>query len=78
IGEQVMLFLNRRGYHTSQMCLSCSHVIQCPHCEMNLTFHLGDNVLACHLCSYQLSPPPRECPQCKKADAFKFKGAGTE
>ncbi len=45
---------------------------------MNLTFHLGDNVLACHLCSYQLSPPPRECPQCKKTDTFKFKGAGTE
>lgn len=78
IGEQVILFLNRRGYHTSQMCMSCSHVLQCPQCDVNLTFHLGDNVLACHLCDYRLSPPPRECPSCKKEGTFKFKGAGTE
>lgn len=78
IGEQTILFLNRRGYHTAQMCLSCSHTLQCPHCDVNLTFHLGDNVLACHLCDFRLSPPPRACPKCHKEDVFKFKGAGTE
>jgi primosomal protein N' (replication factor Y) len=78
VGEQVILFLNRRGYHTSQMCKSCSHVLQCPHCDVNLTFHLGDNVLACHLCDYRLFPPPRACPHCKAEGSFKFKGAGTE
>ncbi len=78
IGEQVILFLNRRGYHTAQMCTSCTHVLQCPHCDVNLTFHLGDNVLACHLCDYRLSPPPRQCPECKAEGSFKFKGAGTE
>ncbi|MBS0604616.1 MAG: primosomal protein N' [Verrucomicrobia bacterium] len=78
IGEQVILFLNRRGYHTAQMCTSCAHVLQCPHCDVNLTFHLGDNVLACHLCDYRLSPPPRQCPGCKAEGSLKFKGAGTE
>ncbi len=78
IGEQVILFLNRRGYHTAQMCSSCGHALQCPHCDTNLTFHLGDNVLACHLCDYRLNPPPRECPSCKVEGSLKFKGAGTE
>ncbi len=78
IGEQVMLFLNRRGYHTSQLCTSCSHVMQCPECDVNLTFHLGENILACHLCDYRLSPPPRNCPSCHKEGFLKFKGAGTE
>ncbi len=78
IGEQVLLFLNRRGYHTAQMCLSCMHTLQCSHCDVNLTFHLGDNVLACHLCDQRLSPPPRKCPKCKIEGSLKFKGAGTE
>jgi primosomal protein N' (replication factor Y) len=78
IGEQVILFLNRRGYHTSQMCSQCSHVIECPHCDVSLTFHLNANILACHLCDYRLSPPPRACPQCKSEEGLKFKGAGTE
>jgi primosomal protein N' (replication factor Y) len=78
IGEQVILFLNRRGYHTSQMCKKCSHILQCPHCDANLTFHLGENVLACHLCDFRLSPPPRMCPSCKTEGDLKFKGAGTE
>ena len=78
IGEQVILFLNRRGYHTSQMCSHCSHVLQCSQCDVNLTFHLGDNVLACHLCDWRLSPPPRICPHCQTDGQLKFKGAGTE
>ncbi len=78
IGEQTLLFLNRRGYHSAQMCLKCQHVLQCPHCDTKLTFHLGENLLACHLCDYHLSPPPRQCPKCRSDGDFKFKGAGTE
>lgn len=78
LGEQTLLFLNRRGYHTSRMCLSCNNTLQCPHCDINLTFHLSDNILACHLCDYHLSPLPRSCPKCQQQGDFKFKGAGTE
>lgn len=77
-GEQAIFFLNRRGYHTSQMCSSCAYVLGCPHCDLHLTYHLGNNVLACHLCDYRLSPPPRKCPHCHAEDSLKFKGAGTE
>ncbi len=78
MGEQAILFLNRRGYHTAQTCRNCLHTLQCPSCDVNLTFHLGDNLLACHLCDQRLSPPPRECPKCKAEGSLKFKGAGTE
>lgn len=77
-GEQVILFLNRRGYHTTLLCQDCSKVVKCAHCEVPLTFHLGDNHLACHLCGYQLSPPPKECPSCHGHKPLKFRGAGTE
>lgn len=76
-GEQTLLLLNRRGYHTSQICLKCSHVAQCPHCETSLTFHLNENILACHLCDYRL-PPQKNCPSCHSDASLKFKGAGTE
>lgn len=77
-GEQTILFLNRRGYHSSLMCKSCQQAVQCPHCDVSLTFHRSDNALACHLCDYTLSPPPSQCPKCRSAETFKFKGVGTE
>lgn len=77
-GEQTILFLNRRGYHTTLMCQSCGKAVQCAHCDLALTFHLGDNCLACHLCGYRLSPPPAACPSCRNGSPMKFKGAGTE
>ncbi|MCX6989117.1 MAG: primosomal protein N' [Chlamydiae bacterium] len=77
VGEQTLLLLNRRGYHSCQICLSCSHIMKCPHCDMNLTFHLGENILACHLCDFR-QLKARTCPSCHKEDQFKFKGAGTE
>lgn len=77
LGEQTLLFLNRRGYNTSQLCTKCSHSIVCPHCDISLTFHLGENILACHLCDYKLQPP-RSCPSCGDSEGLKFKGAGTE
>jgi primosomal protein N' (replication factor Y) len=63
-GEQVLLFLNRRGYHTSQLCLNCSYIISCPHCDISLTFYLKENQLICHLCDFRLFPAPKSCPKC--------------
>jgi primosomal protein N' (replication factor Y) len=77
-GEQVLLFLNRRGYHTAQLCLHCSHIMSCPHCDISLTFYLKENQLRCHLCNFYLFPPPRSCPKCHAEGQFKFKGVGTE
>ncbi len=78
LGEQTLLFLNRRGYHTSLLCKACGHVSKCPHCDLSLTFHLGENLLSCHLCDYRLSPPPTVCSQCKTPETLKFRGIGTE
>lgn len=77
-GEQTILFLNRRGYHTTLQCPQCSHTAKCAHCEVSLTFHHSENHLSCHLCSYQISPPPNQCPQCKEGKPLKFRGVGTE
>ena len=76
-GEQTLLFLNRRGFHTSSSCEACGETLQCPHCSITLTFHKGANLLSCHLCNYE-TRPLTECPSCKAQDSFKFKGAGTE
>jgi len=77
-GEQTLLFLNRRGYHSARLCQTCNHIFACPHCDISLTYHLGENHLSCHLCDYRLFPLPRHCPSCGKEGDFKFRGAGTE
>ncbi len=55
-GEQTILFLNRRGYHTILLCQDCQHSIKCAQCDLPMTFHLGDNCLACHLCHSHVTP----------------------
>lgn len=77
-GEQSLLFLNRRGYHSFQMCLSCGKSTECKHCDTALTFHKTQNALVCHLCGYRIEPPPRACLFCGSQDPLRFKGAGTE
>lgn len=77
-GEQTILFLNRRGYHTTLLCQQCREAVKCCHCDVALTFHLGDNTLACHLCGFNLSPPPKQCPKCRHDHPMKFRGVGTE
>ncbi|MEE1242750.1 MAG: primosomal protein N' [Frisingicoccus sp.] len=75
--EQVMLFLNRRGYAGFMSCRSCGHVIQCPHCDVSMTLHKSQgNVLKCHYCGYT-APMPSSCPECgsKYIGAF---GMGTQ
>jgi primosomal protein N' (replication factor Y) len=77
VGEQSLLFLNRRGYRRQQLCADCRHVLKCPHCDLALTFHLSSNMLSCHLCDFQRETP-RECPSCKSSASLEFKGFGTE
>lgn len=77
-GEQTILFLNRRGYHTVLKCQECQQSVKCTHCDISMTFHLSNNCLSCHLCGYQLSPPPTQCPLCQGKNPLKFRGAGTE
>ena len=64
-GEQVMLFLNRRGYSGNVTCRSCGHVVKCPHCDVSLTQHLNGR-LVCHYCGYE-RPDVTECPSCRSA-----------
>lgn len=73
--EQIMLFLNRRGYQGFINCRECGNVIQCPHCDVSLTLH-GRNRLVCHYCGYE-TVFNHICPKCgsKYIGAFK---AGTE
>lgn len=74
-GEQIMLFINRRGYQGFINCRECGNVIQCPHCDVSLTLH-GRNRLVCHYCGYE-TVFNHICPKCgsKYIGAFK---AGTE
>ncbi|RWZ60592.1 primosomal protein N' [Halobacillus fulvus] len=75
-GEQVVLFLNRRGYSTFIMCRDCGHVQECPHCDIALTYHKRQNRLKCHYCSHE-EPMPSECPECE-SKTIRFFGTGTQ
>ncbi len=61
-GEQIMLFLNRRGYSGAVTCRSCGHVMKCPHCDVTLTRH-RNGMLVCHYCGYEQRNVNR-CPEC--------------
>ena len=61
-GEQVMLFLNRRGYSGFVTCRSCGHVIKCPHCDVSLTRHMNGKLI-CHYCGHE-ERDVTECPSC--------------
>ncbi len=73
--EQIMLFLNRRGYQGFITCRDCGAVMECPHCAVSLTQHF-DNRLYCHYCGYE-TEYVRRCPKCGKTHIGTFK-AGTE
>jgi primosomal protein N' (replication factor Y) len=76
-GEQTILFLNRRGYHTALVCQSCQESIRCNHCDLAMTFHKLDSKLSCHLCGAG-APPPSCCPKCGVGNPLKYRGVGTE
>jgi primosomal protein N' (replication factor Y) len=74
--EQVVLFLNRRGFDTFVQCRSCGHVFKCPNCDISLTHHKKARDLRCHLCGFSRTAPPL-CPECSGADLF-YGGTGTQ
>lgn len=75
-GEQVILFLNRRGYSNFVLCRDCGYVIRCRHCDVSLTYHAETNHLQCHYCDYS-EAPPKSCPNCG-SNLIKHLGIGTE
>ena len=76
LGEQVILFQNRRGYSPIIECLTCGHVPQCPQCDVSLTFHKFKNQLRCHYCGYSMAKPTN-CHACTSVH-LTTKGFGTE
>lgn len=75
-GEQVLLFLNRRGYAGFIICRDCGQVLECPHCAVSLTQHVQNYSLRCHYCGYARDVPQR-CPQCG-SDRIRGFGLGTQ
>lgn len=76
-GNQVMMFLNRRGYATQMMCTKCGFVATCPDCNLAYTYHRSAHQLVCHLCG-KLLPAYPQCPACKSNDKISYSGLGTE
>lgn len=74
--QQVIFFLNRRGFATAAICPACAHKIECPSCSVGLTFYKKANLLACHHCDYRCHAPS-SCPKCHHQPML-FKGMGTE
>lgn len=75
-GEQSILLLNRRGYHTSVRCASCGAPAECPNCSLPLTYHKVNNSLICHYCGYQ-KRADNVCPKCS-GKFFTMLGTGTQ
>lgn len=81
-GEQVILFLNRRGFHTFVLCRDCGYVARCPQCDVSLTLHMGEgqgggrSPLRCHYCRHEQAPPVF-CPNCG-GKRIRYFGAGTQ
>lgn len=76
-GEQVLLFLNRRGYAPLTLCRTCGHRMQCPNCTAWLVEHRFQGLLRCHHCDHA-EPIPSNCPQCDNVGSFAACGPGIE
>ncbi len=74
-GEQIMLFMNRRGYANFVSCRSCGDALKCPHCDVSMTYH-RDGTLKCHYCGYE-ARLPKTCPFCGSPFIAPF-GSGTQ
>ncbi|MED3762504.1 primosomal protein N' [Ureibacillus terrenus] len=74
--EQIVLFLNRRGYSSFVLCRDCGTVMQCENCDISLTYHRYNEKLKCHYCGYE-QPVPAICPLCG-SDHIRYFGTGTQ
>jgi len=75
-GEQSIILLNRRGYSSFILCRSCGETIQCPNCDVTLTYHRAERVIICHYCNHRQAVP-KVCPACGKKYIY-YVGEGTE
>jgi len=75
-GEQVILFINRRGFAPFIRCPRCGYVLKCSRCDITLNYHARINVVMCHYCGLEQRPPAR-CPECG-LERVRFGGTGTE
>src|SRR5438046_509426 len=75
-GEQTIILLNRRGYSSFILCRSCGESIECPNCDVTLTYHRGDQTLVCHYCNHH-QRAPSQCPACGSKYVY-YVGEGTE
>ncbi|MDY6843939.1 MAG: primosomal protein N' [Thermodesulfobacteriota bacterium] len=75
-GEQVILFLNRRGFFTHLICNLCGFTLKCPHCEISLVYHQDIGDVVCHICNYR-TKQLKLCPQCKQS-YINMMGFGTQ
>jgi primosomal protein N' (replication factor Y) len=74
--EQMVLFLNRRGFSTFVMCRSCGYAVLCPHCDISLTYHRHTRSMRCHYCGYA-EREVAECPRCQSPH-IRYFGTGTQ
>ncbi|WP_071395387.1 primosomal protein N' [Bacillus tuaregi] len=74
--EQTVLFLNKRGHSSFVMCRDCGYVLQCPNCDISLTYHRYNQQMKCHYCGYE-SIVPTTCPECA-SDHIRYFGTGTQ
>jgi primosomal protein N' (replication factor Y) len=75
-GQQVLVFLNRRGYAPTLLCHDCGWLSGCPRCDARMTVHQRSGELRCHHCGH-VERVPRQCPSCNQVD-LRPVGAGTE
>ncbi|MGA2525302.1 MAG: primosomal protein N' [Smithellaceae bacterium] len=74
--EQVLLFLNKRGFDTFLVCADCGYNFRCPNCAVSLKYHLAENLTKCHYCDYAQKALPL-CPSCKGNRVLSY-GIGTQ
>lgn len=74
--QQIVLFLNKRGHSSFVMCRDCGYVVNCPHCDISLTYHRYNKRMKCHYCGYE-SHVPLKCPECN-SEHIRYFGTGTQ
>ena len=74
--EQTILLFNRRGYYTVSRCEDCGKAVNCPNCDVPLTYHKDNGRMMCHYCGYSAGPSSH-CPSCG-SDRLRLSGAGTQ